>query len=621
LPGQAAAWIVGWILVIEIYAYAFPSDYYWGLGTTAGINALLALGVVILTGYAGQFSLASSAFFGIGAYGSGLLTTKYDVPIIAALLIAAMIAGLVAAVLGAPMFRLRGHFLAMGTLAIAEIAYLLFNNLDFTGGPSGFGGIDPIVIGPIDLTTPFAQFVAIWALVAAATWASVRLGRGREGRALKALSVRELAASSMGVRVAISKTKVFVLGAVFGSVAGSFYAHSITYVNPPPFSLLASVDILIIAIIGGLYSPWGAVIGSVAFTVLERIVGSVLPSLMGEGSVGAGEHLVVAAVLALVLVLSPRGLMGMLTVLRNLAPGRKARNAVDTGQATDGDVEALGALRQETTTGEVVLRCTSLTRQFGGVKALDNVDLDLRAGEILAVIGPNGAGKSTLINLISSVDSPTTGNVELFGSTTSGGPAASVADLGLARTFQTPALFPGMSVLANVLVGAYLRGRVGMIRSLLPTAAAVREERELRDDALRLLDAVGLGDLAHVDAASLSLGHAKKLEVARALAMRPRILLLDEPAAGLNRSEKLSFAAMIKRLKALGISILLVEHDMELVMGTADRIQVLEFGKTLAVGSPNEIQADPRVIAAYLGVDDEVVAETTTGGVRVEAQG
>jgi ABC-type branched-subunit amino acid transport system ATPase component len=250
-----------------------------------------------------------------------------------------------------------------------------------------------------------------------------------------------------------------------------------------------------------------------------------------------------------------------------------------------------------------------VSKSFGGVNALSDVSFTLGAGEILALIGPNGAGKSTLINIVSGVDTPTKGVVEFDGRPLESANSASLAAAGLARTFQSPTLFGGMSVLDNVMVGAYLRGRAGMLRSMVPTRAAVKEEHRTRRDAQHLLDVLGLRELEASDANDLSLGHAKKLEIARALALQPRVLLLDEPAAGLNRSEKLSLAQLIGELRTSGLAILLVEHDMELVMGVADRVHVLEFGHTIAEGTPAEVQADEAVIAAYLGTDTDDVVE------------
>jgi ABC-type branched-subunit amino acid transport system ATPase component/ABC-type branched-subunit amino acid transport system permease subunit len=591
------------VWVVALIAFGLGSEYHLGLATTVGINAILALSLVILTGYAGQFSLASAAFFGIGAYTSGILTVRYGVPALAAMVAGCVIASIVAVVVGRPIFRLRGHFLAVGTLAVTEITYLLFNNLEFTGGASGFGGIEPFSLGSFTFETVQRQYYLVWVILGLATWASLRLGASREGRALRALRSREVAAEGLGVSLTTAKTKVFVLSSIFGSVAGSLYAHQILYINPPPFGVLTSVNVLVIAIIGGLMSPWGAIVGAVAFTLLQQAVERFLPTVLGAGSVGAGETFTVALVLVLVLVFMPRGLVGALGALR----ARVSPSTTDDEPAAHDATSLEGLIeRRATDEGEdvPVLECRGISKSFGGVKAVNEVDLTVAAGEVLAVIGPNGAGKTTLINLISGVLPPSSGELLLDGHDITGWRSTKVARHGVARTFQTPAVFHEMTSEQNVLVGSYLAGHSGVVRSLVPTPGVVHEERHLRRRAHDLLAAVGLEALADRQAEELSLGHAKVLEIARALAMNPRVILLDEPAAGLNRAEKLALAALLRQLGGLGVSMLLVEHDMELVMSVADRVHVLDFGRTLRVGSPSEVRRDPAVIAAYLGTED-----------------
>jgi len=586
-------------------------DYYLGLGYTIGMNALLALGLILVTGFAGQFSLAQAAFYAIGAYGSALLTVKAGWPAAAALVVSALGAALVAYALGKPVFRLRGHFLAMGTLALTEIVYLLVNNLSFTGGSSGFGGIMPFSLGQVEFDDLRSQFWLVWSVVAATLWASLRIRRGREGRALRALRSHEAAAAACGIPISWTKTRVFAGSAFIGSIAGSLYAHQLLYVNPPPFDVMTSVDILAIAVLGGLRSPWGAIVGAVGFQVIRQAVDGVLPGLFGAGSVGAGEELVFGVILVLILVVRPDGIVGALSSLasRASAPGGTAPVRPAAGGRPAPAADARPGER-------VVLRARGLSKHFGGVRAVTDVDLTLHEREILAVIGPNGAGKSTLLNVLSGNLPPTTGRVELNGADVTGARADQVAARGLARTFQTPSLFAGLTVRENVLVGGYLSGRVGLIRSALPTVGAVREERRLAARADEILAELDLSHLAEHEAGHLSLGQQKMVEVARALALNPAVLLLDEPGAGLNRAEKLALAGILRGLRARGVSLLLIEHDMEFVMSLADRVHVLNFGRTLRVGTPAEVQADEDVIAAYLGtarrdVDGDEPVEAT----------
>lgn len=624
-----------WLVVVGCYPLSV-NEYYQGLATTVGITAILAVGLILITGYAGQFSLATGAFYGIGAYSTALLTVKAGVPGLVALVVGAVGAATLAYAIGRPIFRLRGHFLAMGTLALTEIFYLLVNNLYVTGGSSGFGGIEPLSILGKSVDTLRDQFYLTWGVLGLALWAALRIGRSREGRALRALRGHEAAAAACGINIASSKTRIFAGSAFVSSVAGSLYAHQLLYVNPPPFGVLTSIDILAVAVLGGLAGPWGAIIGAILLELVRQAIETNLPSLFGAGSVGAGESLALGLILVLILILRPDGVMGAAGQLVGLVQRRgRARRIgesgsspghLDTAQdhgaiANTNELRADRSVEEQTqpmafsgrlgnsVEGEVVLLCQGLTRIFGGVHAIEDVDLYLRRGEILAVIGPNGAGKSTMMNLLSGNLSPTRGRVELLGRDVTGKPASHIASCGLARTFQTPSLFRGMNARSNVLVGAHLRGSVGLVRAAVPTPAAVREESRLGCEIDEVMTRLRITHLATQEATELSLGQQKMVEVARAIAQRPQVLLLDEPGAGLNRVEKLALAEQLLNLRRSGVSLLLIEHDMEFVMRIADRVHVLDFGRTLAVGTPQEIQRNPAVLDAYLGVKSKCQAD------------
>jgi ABC-type branched-subunit amino acid transport system ATPase component/ABC-type branched-subunit amino acid transport system permease subunit len=600
---RAGLGIGGWIVAL-IVAPGILGLYNQGLAVTVGINAILAMGLILLTGLAGQFSLAQAAFFGLGAYGSALLTVNYGWSAISALAASAAAAVVVALVIGKPIFRLRGHYLAMGTLALAEIFYQLANNLEFTGRASGFGGIQSFSILGYDFIDLRAQFWLVWGIVGVALWGSLRLSAGREGRALRAVKGHEAAAASCGINVSWSKTRIFAASALLGSVAGSVYAHQILYVNPPPFGTSVSINILAIAVLGGLGSPWGAIAGAIAFQLITQVIESTLPSIFGESAVGAGESLAFGIILVAVLLLRPDGIAGVFGSVSRLVKHRLAtRNAADIVPEDEPVHVDVAGLPKTPVSDTIVLQSSGLGKAFGGVVAVHGVDLVLHEREILAVIGPNGAGKSTLQNLLSGNLSPTTGTVTLRGEKITGLPAHAVARRGVARTFQTPSLFAEMTVRENVLIGAYVRGKVGLVRSALPTLGAVREERAMGDQVDAILVQLGLDRLADQQAGELSLGQQKMVELARAFARRPDVLLLDEPGAGLNKMEKQNLALALKELQAEGLSLILIEHDMEFVMSLADRVHVLDFGETLKVGLPAEVQDDPAVIAAYLGVE------------------
>lgn len=605
---------VVWIVAIVSFS-TIGGDYYAGVGASVGIMALLALGMILVTGYAGQFSLAVGAFYGIGAYGSALLTANFGLPGLIAVVASAVLAAGLAYALGRPIFRLRGHFLAMGTLALTEVFYLLVNNLEVTGSSSGLP-VSPLSMFGFEQTDSTQHFILNWLVVGAVLWGCLRLSKGREGRALKAIRGHEAAAAAAGVNVASSKSRIFTASAVISSIGGSLYAHQIMYVNPPPFGAGTAIDVLIIAVLGGIRTPWGAIIGAIALEFLNQAIEAILPGLMGSAAVGAGQALVLGTILIVILVLRPDGIAGLAgAAIRAI---RKPQADVrETGEPHlhDGEeLTSMTALRlaeneaQPSTlhpVGKIVLEAKNLVKNFGGVKAVSNVSLQIRAGEILAVIGPNGAGKSTLVNLLSGNLRATSGSIELDGENVTGKPAYAIAGHGLSRTFQTPCLFEGMDVNSTVKVGAHLRGNIGMLRSALLTPGAIKEERRLEEEATAVLDRVGLQQLRGLNAKDLSLGQQKKIEIARALASCPAVLLLDEPCAGLNKAEKLSLMKLLREIRREGIAILVIEHDMEFVMASADRVQVLNFGSTLRTGSPAEVQSDQAVIDAYLGVTHE----------------
>lgn len=631
LTWKHGAGALAWIAIVLVFALS-TNVYYSSLGATVGLLALLGLGMVLVTGYAGQFSLAVGAFYGIGAYGSTLLTVKFGIYGVLALVLAAVIAGVIGWALARPLFRLRGHFLAMATLALTEIFYLSVNNADFTGGSTGLGGLRPLNLFGLELASGASHMILNWTAVGVVLWGMLMLRSGREGRALLAIRGNEAAAAAVGINIASSKARVFTASAVISAVAGSFYAHQMLYVNPPPFGLSLAIDVLMIAVLGGMRSPWGAIVGAIVLEFLKQIIEAVLPGILGSGAVGAGQQLIVGLLLIVILVSRPDGLVGLLMVgvralRRRRNTGQEANRAEHIGGTTNEEAPAnaltttdmielrrLHDAASDHARGELVLSASHLVKRFGGVTAVSDVSLELHAGEVLAVIGPNGAGKSTLVNLLSGNLPATSGAVEIAGEDTTKLRSNEVAKRGLARTFQTPALFEEMDVAATVMVGAHLRGTVGMLRSAVPTRGSIQEDRELAESAYLELKRLGLAHLAGRDAMSLSLGQQKMIEIARALVSRPVALLLDEPCAGLNKAEEAALMQLIRELGRENLAVLVIEHDMEFVMSVADRVQVLNFGATLRVGTPDEVQDDQDVIDAYLGVshDEEPSTDVNT---------
>ena len=441
--------------------------------------------------------------------------------------------------------------------------------------------------------TPGRMCALVWLLAGLAFLMAVNLLDSRVGRAMRSLPARTMA-ESLGVPTAAFKMQVFVIAALLAGLAGWLEAHEVRVVNPGPFSVHASLDQMFMVVIGGVGSLGGALIGPILFETVQGWLRSALPWLLGRS--GSFEVAVFGLLIMLLLQTASSGLMPLLA---RFLPTRPARTAPP-------DAFPL-ARRVQPTARAVLLRVEGVVKRFGGLVAVNQVSLDLHAGEILAVIGPNGAGKSTLFNLLTGVARADEGRIVLAGQPIERRSSRAIAALGVARTFQHVLLRPAMTVLENVALGTHRRGRKGALAAILRLDR--REEASLLWEAQRQLDRVGIGHLATQPAGSLALGQQRILEIARALAADPALLLLDEPAAGLRHQEKQALAALLGTLRQQGLSILLVEHDMPFVMGLVDRIVVVDFGTKIAEGPPERIRTDARVLEAYLGGVIETPAE------------
>ena len=570
-----------------------------------GLYSLVAVGLVMLTGVGGMTSFGQAAFVGLGAYGTAWICTSPEAaqwlsaipkgayPWIG-LLLGLAVTALVAWALGAVTLRLSGHYLPLGTIAWGLSLYYVFGNLQSLGGFTGLTGIPALELFGVSLASPRLLGILIWALLLLAIWALHNLLDSREGRAIRALKSGRLMAESMGVDTARQRIKLFVLAALLAALSGWLYAHMQRFVNPTPFALNIGIEYLFMAVVGGSGHLWGAVLGATLITLLKEQLQDWLPRLLGA----SGNFEIVVFGLLMLLVLQ-RASSGLWPLLAGATRGW-LRSDPPVAPAKGGAVATLDR-RQLPPVGEQVLQAQKVTKRFAGLVANNAVDLDVRAGEVHALIGPNGAGKSTFFNMISGVDDPTDGQVRLMGQDMRGKPSRAFAALGLGRTFQHVRLLGERSVLDNVALGAHRRGHRGWVSSMLRLDRA--EEAAVLAEAMRQIERCGLGQVAHTPAASLPLGQQRIVEIARALAGQPAVLLLDEPAAGLRHLEKQGLATLLRQLRAEGLAILVVEHDMEFVMNLADRITVLEFGTVIAHGTPAQVQADPRVIAAYLGGD------------------
>ena len=584
-------------------AWGFLSPFTITLLNYIGLYSMVAVGLVLLTGVGGMTSFGQAAFVGLGAYATAWVSSSPQVAAALSalppgllpwlgLILGLVITALIAWVLGSVTLRLSGHYLPLGTIAWGLSLYYIFGNLQVLGGHTGLAGLPSLSLFGLDMTSPRVLGVFIWALLLLGIWALHNLLDSREGRAIRSLKTGRVMAESMGVDTARQRIKLFVLAALLAAVSGWLYAHLQRFINPTPFNLNIGIEYLFMAVVGGSGHLWGAVLGATLITLLKAELQDWLPKLLGA----SGNFEIVVFGLLMLLVLQ-RAADGLWPLLANATRRfiRPTERAVAKGAPTT------LAARAMPPAGEVVLDASEVTKRFAGLVANNAVNLDVRTGEVHALIGPNGAGKSTFFNMISGVDDPTSGTVRLMGQAMTGKPSREFAKLGLGRTFQHVRLLGQRSVLENVALGAHLRGQRGWVSAMLRTDRS--EEAALLAEARRQIERCGLLEYIDTPAASLPLGQQRIVEIARALAGQPTLLLLDEPAAGLRHLEKQSLAALLSQLRAEGLAILIVEHDMEFVMNLADRVTVLEFGTVIASGTPAAVQADPRVLAAYLGSD------------------
>ncbi len=576
-----------WVAFIALAACPWLLPAYWiTLLNYIGLASLVVLGLCLMTGIAGQVSFGQAAFVGLGAYASAVLSASYGVSPWVGLLAGVVLTALIALILGAVTLSLGGHYLPLATIAWGISLYYLFGNLDALGGFSGLSGIAPLAIAGFEIRSGQHFFYLIWLSVALAGIGLTFLLDSRSGRAIRTLESHCVLAEAFGIHTFRLKVQVFVLAALLAALSGWLYAHMQRFVNPTPFGLQTGIEYLFMAVIGGAGYVAGAIAGSAVVVLLQQALKDLIPALLGQS--GEAELIAFGVLAILVLHHARGGLWGFFAA--RLASKSELPSFEDSAQI---------AQRALPPAGTPLLEIRSARKSYGGLVALDDVSFEMRAHEILGLIGPNGAGKTTTFNLITGLATPSAGDIRFLGRSITSLAAREIARIGIARTFQHVRLLPERTVLENVALGAHLHGHAGLVRALLRLERS--EERRLLAHAARQLRRVGLDSELHKAAGALPLGTQRLVEVARALASNPLLLLLDEPAAGLRYLEKRRLAQVLAGLRAEGVSILLVEHDIDFVMGLTDRLVVLDFGTKLAEGEPAAIRIDPGVQEAYLG--------------------
>jgi branched-chain amino acid transport system permease protein len=569
--------LLGAVLLI-LYPVLFGTPYHLRLLTVSGVYVLMVLGYQLIFGQAGALALTQGAFFGLGGYVTAILGSRlgWDFPATFSLSIALPVA--LAAVIAVPVLRLESHYFALATLGISQILLLVAVKWEaLTGGSNGLTGVPGIVLFGTALPRGWPLLLAVWGLVGLGAALAWGITRGRTGRAFHLMRDNPLAAQAVGLDTGRLRLAALLLSAAYGGAAGALYAHTMRIVSTEILEFSVMVACLTMTVVGGRTSIAGAILGGVLLVHLPEW----LRFLDRFYLIGYG------ALLLLMIVVAPFGLIGALERWRarllpeTLADAPPAR-ALPARRPVSGRAPGLAP------DGAPLLAVRGIDKSFGGLRALAAVDLSVEAGEIVGLIGPNGSGKTTLVNVMTGVYRPDAGTVALAGRPIAGCAVHDIARAGIARTFQNLNLVDDMTALDSV-------------------AVARRRDRDLaaaRGHAMALLERLGVAAIAMRRCGGLAQGLKRRIEIARALALEPRLLLLDEPAAGLNPSEQRDLAARLRGLAADGLSLLVIEHNMPFLMTLAGRLVCLDHGQVIAAGTPAEIRRDAKVIEAYLGIAD-----------------